>query len=104
MTLVLLALFAVAMFSLNGDNATPQYVAMAWPGILVVACIWLTGLLIGQRNGNNESDGNHESPQPPPKSSPPTPTNTGAASLPPGTVAPAPEVTNMMNDLMGGAK
>ena len=105
MTLVLLALFAVAMFSLSGDNATPQFVAMAWPGILVVGGIWLTGLLIGQRNGNSESDGNHDTP--PPKSSPPsppTPTNTGAASLPPGTVAPAPEVTNMMNDLMGGAK
>ncbi|MDA1229212.1 MAG: hypothetical protein O2856_00430 [Planctomycetota bacterium] len=109
-TLALLALFAVAMFSLSGDNATPQYLAMAWPGILVVGGIWLTGLLIGQKNG----DGNHEShendavtpPQPPkdPPSAPRTSMNAGGASLPLGTVAPAPEVTKMMNDLTGGAK
>ena len=103
-TLVLLALFAVAMFSLSGDNSAPQYIAMAWPGILVVAGIWLTGLLIGQPIGGN---GNHDAPLQPPKSSPPAPPNpmnAGGASLPPGTVAPAPEVTKIMNDLMGGAK
>ena len=120
-TLVLLAMFAVAMFSLSGDNSTAQYVAMAWPGILVVCGIWLTGLLIGQNNGN----GNHDVPPPqsfqPPKSPPPTapaslrtsatpagsptaPMIAGGVSLPPGTVAPAPEVTKIMNDLMGGAK
>ena len=116
-TLVLLAMFAVAMFSLNGDNATSQYVAMIWPGVLVVSGIWLTGLLIGQKNGN----GNSEDPPPPPsqqsKSTPPksppaaakstapnSPLNSGGVALPPGTVVPAPEVTKMMNDLMGGAK
>lgn len=120
-TLVLLAMFAVAMFSLSGDNSTAQYVAMAWPGILVVGGIWLTGLLIGQKNGN----GNNEVPPPqttqPPKNPPPAapaasktsaapagsptaPMNAGGVSLPPGTVAPAPEVTKIMNDLMGGAK
>jgi hypothetical protein len=105
-TLALLAAFAVALFSLSGDNATPQYVAMAWPGILVVGGIWLTGLLIGQRNGSDESNGNHDSKQPP-RSSPPAPIapiNPGTASLPPGTVVPAPEVTKIMDDLMGGAK
>ena len=120
-TLVLLAMFAVAMFSLSGDNSTAQYVAMAWPGILVVGGIWLTGLLIGQRNGT----GNNEVPPPqttqPPKSPPPAapaasqtsaapagsptaPMKGGGIALPPGTVAPAPEVTKIMNDLMGGAK
>jgi len=54
-TLVLLALFAVAMFSLSGDNSTAQYIAMAWPGILVASGIWLTGLLTGQKNGNGEA-------------------------------------------------
>ncbi|MCA9013288.1 MAG: hypothetical protein KDB01_26245, partial [Planctomycetaceae bacterium] len=106
-TLVLLALFAVAMFSLSGDNATPQYVAMAWPGILVVGAIWLTGLLIGQRNGSNGNHGDPQKPPQSPESSPPAPRTPMAASttsLPPGTVAPAPEVTRMMNDLMGGAK
>lgn len=106
-TLVFLALFAVAMFSLSGDNATPQYVAMAWPGILVVGAIWLTGLLIGQRNGSNGNHGDPRNPSQPPDNSPPappTPMHARTASLPPGTVAPAPEVTKMMNDLMGGAK
>ncbi len=120
-TLVLLAMFAVAMFSLSGDNSTAQYVAMAWPGILVVGGIWLTGLLIGQKNGT----GNNEVPPPkttrPPKSPPPpaptasktsavtvgsptVPMSSGGVSLPPGTVVPAPEVVKIMNDLMGGAK
>ena len=105
-TLVLLALFAVAMFSLSGRNSTPQYVAMAWPGILVVGGIWLTGLLIGQRNGNGNDDGA----QPPatlvqPAKSPPSaPTRTVHTPMPPGTVVPAPEVRKMMDDLMGGGK
>ena len=102
-TLALLAAFAVALFSLSGDNATPQYVAMAWPGILVVGGIWLTGLLIGQRNGSDESNGNHE-PKQPPKSPPPMTTNAASQPLPPGTVIPAPDVTKIMDDLMGGAK
>jgi len=70
-TLVLLAMFAVAMFSLNGDNATSQYVAMAWPGILVVAGIWLTGLLIGQKNDKGNHEGRSSQPSQPPKSPPP---------------------------------
>jgi hypothetical protein len=110
-------MFAVAMFSLNGDNATAQYVAMAWPGILVVGGIWLTGLLIGNRNGSDGTNGNDVKPSPPKSPSsaavptaPATtaatmaPMNAGGVSLPPGTVAPAPEVTKIMNDLMGGAK
>ncbi|HQZ66139.1 MAG TPA: hypothetical protein PLY87_13715 [Planctomycetaceae bacterium] len=112
-TLVLLAMFAVAAFSLSGRNATPQYVAMAWPGILVVGGIWLTGLLIGQRNGNGENHGNHESPPAPPAQPPgpsPSPSPSPAqmkangSTLPPGTVSPAPEVRKMMDDLMGGGK
>ena len=105
-TLALLAAFAVALFSLSGSNATPQYVAMAWPGIIVVGGIWLTGLLIGQRNGNGENHGDHRSP---PNASAPLKPQTSAKStetpqMPPGTVVPAPEVTKMMDDLMGGGK
>ena len=109
-TLALLAAFAVALFSLSGSNATPQYVAMAWPGIIVVGGIWLTGLLIGQRNGNGGNSENHRSlpivtaPVKPPASPPPSATNTGNPPVPPGTVVPAPEVTKMMDDLMGGGK
>ena len=106
-TLVLLALFAIAMFSLSGDNATPQYVAMAWPGVLVVGGIWLTGMLIGQKNGNDSSHGSSGRLTPVSLAVPPPPTTPMSASgqpLPPGTVAPAPEVKKMMDDLMGGGK
>ena len=121
-TLVLLAMFAVAMFSLSGNNTTPQYVAMAWPGIFVVAGIWLTGLLIGQKEGlgighrNDKGNGNRGSqnvkpPQPPksppagaPSPVPAKPIEVDQITLPPGTVVPAPEVSKMMDDLMGGAK
>ncbi len=109
-TLALLAAFAVALFSLSGSNATPQYVAMAWPGILVVSGIWLTALLIGQRNGNGGNQGNQGSPPRvpapvvPPASPPPSAISSGLAQVPPGTVVPAPEVTKMMDDLMGGGK
>ncbi len=50
-TVVLVALFAWhGGWSLQGDNASSQYIAMAWPGALVVGGIWLTGLLIGSKN------------------------------------------------------
>lgn len=122
-TLVLLAIFAVAMYSLKGDNSTPQYVGLAWPGILVVGGIWLTGLLIGQKNGSN---GNGTSaaveqlvtpvvPPPAPPQASPTPAPAAATtpvtpmtaegqSLPVGTIVPAPEVRKMMDDLMRGGK
>ena len=111
-TLALLAAFAVALCSLSGSNATPQYVALAWPGILVVGGIWLTGLLIGQRNGNGDNHGNDQSPPSisrpvkPPASPTPTPsaTSTRTPPVPPGTVVPAPEVAKIMNDLMRGGK
>lgn len=69
-TVVLLAAFVVALLSLSGRNSIPQYVAMAWPGILVAAGIWLTGLLIGQRNGNGVSNGGSPPPEAPAPASP----------------------------------
>lgn len=115
-TLVLLAVFAVALFSLSGDDSAAQYTAMAWPGILVVGGIWLTGLLMGQRNGNanghgngaNGNGGNGKNGAPPPapvhKTAPVQETAPVHRTPPAGTVVPAPEVTKMMDDLMGGGK
>ena len=106
-TLALLAAFAVALFSLSGSNATPQYVAMAWPGIIVVGGIWLTGLLIGQRNGNGEnhgSDGNHGSPPVASVNPPAAAVNTQNSPTPRGTIVPAPEVTEKVDDLKEGGK
>jgi len=103
-TIVLLALFVVALMSLSGNNATPQFVAMAWPGLIVVAAIWLTGLLIGQRNGNGSNGVPPSAQTKPPASPPPMPMNANGGSLPVGTVAPAPEIKQMMDDLMGGGR
>jgi hypothetical protein len=52
-TLVLLVMLSIALLSLSGDAHVSQYVAMAWPGVLVVGGIWLTGLLIGQKITGN---------------------------------------------------
>ena len=105
--MVLLATFVVALLSLSGSNTTPQFVAMAWPGLIIVAGIWLTGLLIGQRNGSGNvanEPSKPSAPIQPPASPPPAPMNANGGSLPVGTVAPAPEIKQMMDDLMGGAK
>lgn len=107
--LVLLAILVAALFSLRGDHATSQYLAMAWPGLLVVGGIWLTGLLIGQkpenRSGNGMTSGSSSSPAAMQKASAPsTPMTAGHDSLPAGTVTPAPEVKDMMDDLMGGER
>jgi hypothetical protein len=106
---VLLAIFVAALFSLRGDHATSQYLAMAWPGLLVVGGIWLTGLLIGQkpehRSGSGTPSGSATSPSAVQTSSvPATPMTAGNDALPAGTVSPAPEVKDMMDDLMGGER
>jgi hypothetical protein len=106
---VLLAIFVAALFSLRGDHATSQYLAMAWPGLLVVGGIWLTGLLIGQKPEHRNDIG---TPSAAASSSsavqesavPSTPMTAGNTSLPAGTVSPAPEVKDMMDDLMGGER
>jgi hypothetical protein len=120
-TLVLLAIFAVAMYSLKGDNSTPQYVGLAWPGILVVGGIWITGLLIGPKNGTNGNGASaaveqlvtpvvpppvppQVSPAPAAASTPVTPMTAEGQPMPVGTIAPAPEVRKMMDDLMRGGK
>jgi hypothetical protein len=79
-TVVLLALFAVSVWSLQGDNASQQYLSMAWPGVLVVGGIWLTGLLIGARNGAEENGTATPVSAPVPLASPPAPVAADAAS------------------------
>ncbi|MFN9717651.1 MAG: hypothetical protein ACK58L_03095 [Planctomycetota bacterium] len=70
-TVILIALFAMAVWSLQGDHASSQYIAMAWPGALVVGGIWLTGLLIGSKHRRCETEVPATGPVPP-ASPPPT--------------------------------
>lgn len=120
-TLVLLALFGVALWSLQDGYATLQFVTAAFPGAVVVAAIWLAGLLLGARPGAS-------GPPATPPGQPPHAGATGvhpqaaalaavavggsgqsaecsaptssASSVPP--ISPSPDVTRWMNDLMGG--
>lgn len=140
-TVLLLAVFIVALLSLGRGSAVPHYVGMAWPGILIVAAIWIAGLVLGQKNGNGATNGNGHSgngnpgnghsgngsgpqnngPQnnggsggnggnnggsgPPASPISPAPLmNAGSATMPAGTVAPSPEVSSQMKDMMGGGK
>jgi hypothetical protein len=115
-TLALLAVFAAALFSLSGSHSTPQYVAMAWPGILVVGGIWLTGLLIGQNHGSHGNNGSHDSAKAEPGR--PVPASPRGEAVAPVSLsasidgrnseAPSPEVTtpeaNTPDDQAGGGK
>ena len=115
-TLVLLVLFAIAMLSLSSDHQVSQFVAMAWPGVLVVGGIWITGLLIGQKNG---TAGNDERTKvivplktPPPEShaagpavaSPPTSVADGDGSISADTSSSSPEIHDSTDDQAGGGK
>lgn len=126
-SLLLLSALAVALWSLKDNFASGQFVGAAVPGLLVVAGIWLTGALFGRGNGNGSGSGpsrgnggSDTSPRrgsdggnsPPPAPLAPAPVSTSepqgsqshltGITHHPATVSPAPEVADMMNDLMGG--
>ncbi|MCA9059139.1 MAG: hypothetical protein KDA85_11590, partial [Planctomycetaceae bacterium] len=133
-TMVLLAAFAVTMWALKDSYSASQATAAAVPGLIVVAIIWLLGLVLGKRDNAQpeppHSAGNADpppqkspQPDPPPKSQLSTAnadekSKTGSPGVAvgsatsgatagqqhPATVTPAPEVTQMINDLMGGRK
>ena len=119
-SVVLLVAFVVALLSLSKGSSTPQLVSMAWPGLIVVVAIWGTGLLLGSMNGRSGSAskgtaGSDSGKSPPGNgSNGPTPGARPAAAtpvmsatgetIPAGTVAPAPEVSQQMDELMGGAR
>lgn len=118
-TLVLLVMFAIALLSLSGDAHVSQYVAMAWPGVLVVGGIWLTGLLIGQKitgNGTpeptavvvplNTLPAVNVAAAPVASSIEPTPSlmTDGETPLPPETESTASEDNHSSDDETGGGK
>ncbi len=113
-SITLLIALAVALWSLKDGYSTLQFITAGWPGVLVVAALWITGGLFGSQSSGPGSGGQYEARG---QSGPPSPsggtsgtsgvtadasggdaTETGAS--PP--VGPSPEVTKWMNDLMGG--
>lgn len=106
LTLTIVGCLAVALWSLKDSSETMQFLSAGSLGLVAVAGIWLTGLFLGQKQDAEQtketsdeeppSPQNQTDPAPPDNSIPPdTPT-------PPGAVTPSPEVTDAINELMGG--
>lgn len=123
LTLVIVCCLGVALWSLKDSSETLQFVSAGALGLLAVAGIWLVGLFLGGSSTSESSGGSDPTPPdtvgltspptpPPPVSSNAPETVTVApttASLSPatpsspaGAVSPSPEVSQWMNDLMGG--
>lgn len=128
-TLVLLALFGVALWTLRDGYAALQFATAAGPGMATVLLIWVLGLLLGQRDadanggaGGAGSTGNGppaaggtarsgdvpanpaESRASTPAAAPPDPEPAAPAETeaPPGTVTPPPDADSQRDDSMGG--
>lgn len=109
-TLILLSFVAVTVWGLFDANAVGQVVNAGFIGLLAVAAIWTTGLLIGHppktgsgppHRGSGGIASHGDDPPPPEKSSDRKPSG-HTAEVPPGTVTPAPGVKETMDKLMGG--
>ena len=112
-TLVILTCVALCVWALQDSHAAMQIVTASSLGLLAVAGIWLTGLVLGNHHHNHSppatnrpsprSNPPRSNPPSPPPSPPQTPPSPPASSpMPPGTVTPSPEVRKTMDDLMGG--
>jgi hypothetical protein len=120
-SIVLLAAFAVSLWALQDGYAALQYVTAAVPGLLIVAGLWVTGLLLGRSDrhgGIQVTAADRNSPGPAGyRAAAGAASSSGGASgavvatfpvEPPAAteqvpaVSPSPEVTQWMNDLMGG--
>lgn len=93
-TVVLLAAFIVAMLSLSKGSSVPQLTSMAWPGLLIVGATWITGLLVGQRNGVKTAGGNGATSSSPVTPPPVTPAAAASETPSPPDDAPQPAGDN----------
>lgn len=112
-SLTIIGCLTVALWSLKDNSETMQILSAGSLGLVAVAGVWLAGLFLGQRSSDNarpEPVSTTPLSTPPPKSAPttvaplmdtPSPVRV-AESPPPAAVTPSPEVTKMINDLMGG--
>lgn len=122
--LVLVAL-AVGIWSLQDKSETMQFLTAAIPGLAAVAVIWIIGAFRRLTPSARKTD--PPSDDTPPGDSKPTPSGhspnkktqpvatptvtatatsakstTTATTLPPGAVSPSPDVSRLMDDMMGG--
>ena len=107
-TIVLLGAVAVAIWALSDSDAAYQMVSAGMIGLIAVAALWLTGLLLGKPRGAVAADGS-SSPPPstepgssPPPAAPQPVAGVEVSTGPPGTVTPAPGLKDTMDKLMGG--
>ncbi len=111
-TLTLVTLVVAAVWRLFDASEAAQVVNAGLIGLLAVAGIWTTGLLIGRApkeysgslRGSDPGQGTDGGDKFPPDRSPASTKDSEAtrSEQPSGTVTPAPGVTEMMDELMGG--
>ncbi|MEZ6121733.1 MAG: hypothetical protein R3C49_01000 [Planctomycetaceae bacterium] len=110
LTLTIVAVLGIALWSLKDSSETLQFVTAGSPGIAAVAGIWLLGMFLGTRRSSTGSspdsppgaDPPSDAPKSPTQSSAPVRSGPAAPALPPGAVSPSPDVVNWMNSLSGG--
>ena len=110
-TLILVSLVVTAVWGLFDASEAAQVVNAGLIGLLAVAGIWTTGLLLGRAPKKDSGSPGSEPDQSinggdgvPPGSSSPAANRQelSPSEQPPGTVTPAPGVIETMDDLMGG--
>ena len=124
LTLTIVGCLGIALWSLKDSSETLQFVSAGSLGLVAVAGIWLVSFLVGPKTGhivdntisdndepNEGGDSNDKPPAPDPEPKPEPnapkpadeqPSATMEASSPPAAITPSPEVTKLMDDLMGG--
>ena len=123
-TLAIIGCLAWGLWSLKDSSEASQFLSAGSYGLVAVAGLWLTGLFLehkpgGARNGDSGSndvsgppndnplppspeDGSPSDDQPPLEPPKNAPKPVELPPIPPGAVSPAPGVTEMINNLMGG--
>lgn len=115
LTLTISGCLIVALWMLKDASETMQFLSAGSYGLMAVAGIWLTGLFLGHHSNHvDQTDSpppDPDTPPVPPDPEPPEPQPDAAPesadaaeipSWPPGVVVPAPEVTQRINELLGG--
>ena len=127
LTLTIVGCLAIALWSLNDSSETLQFVSAGVPGLIAVAGIWLSSFLfatkpdqsVDETTDNDDGSASDSDPDSPPggdgpdEHSPAPETDVTApinqqpppstdSTSPPATIVPSPEVTKLMDDLMGG--
>ncbi len=108
-TLLLLAAFAVAMWSIRDGYAAMQFISAALPGLGTVGVMWIIGLILGRRPSEGSTPGGSPGgqassdlkPSSPPKGTPDSTVPSPEASVSPEAVV-SPEGSTGTNDQTGG--